>query len=168
MEAPSDTGFSSLPASSFPSGPLPGILVGLRAGGQLVGWGFQFQSPAVVAVTASLFFLIALNLLDIFELRLPIRVSAPTTGGGAGAFLSGLLATVVATPCTAPFMGGALGYALTQPPALGFGVFSALAVGLAAPYVILSAIPGLVKRTPSPAAGWSRCGRFSPFRCWEP
>ncbi|MGO9409217.1 MAG: protein-disulfide reductase DsbD family protein [Spirochaetia bacterium] len=129
---------------------IAGILVGLRAGGQLVGWGFQFQSPAVVAVTASLFFLIALNLLDVFELRLPIRVSAPTTGGGAGAFLSGLLATVVATPCTAPFMGGALGYALTQPPALGFGVFSALAVGLAAPYVILSAIPGLVKRIPKP------------------
>jgi len=126
------------------------ILVGLRAGGQLVGWGFQFQSPAVVAVTASLFFLIALNLLDVFELRLPIRVAALSAGGGAGAFLSGLLATAVATPCTAPFMGGALGYALTQPPAVGLGVFTALAAGLAAPYLLLSAIPGLVSRIPKP------------------
>jgi thiol:disulfide interchange protein DsbD len=129
---------------------IAGILVGLRAGGQLVGWGFQFQSPAVVAVTASLFFLIALSLLDVFELRLPIRVAAPSAGGGAGAFLSGLLATAVATPCTAPFMGGALGYALTKPPAVGFGVFTALAAGLAAPYVLLSAIPGLAPRIPKP------------------
>jgi len=132
---------------------IAGLLAALRAGGQLIGWGFQFQSPAVVTITAALFFLIALNLLDVFELRLPIRVAGPVSpGGGAGSFLSGLLATAVATPCTAPFMGGALGYALTQPPAVGFAVFTALALGLAAPYVVLSAVPGLVKRIPKPGA----------------
>ncbi len=129
---------------------IAGILEGLRAGGQLIGWGFQFQSPAVVAITASLFFVIALNLLDVFELRLPVNLSAATRSGGAGSFLSGLLATAVATPCTAPFMGGALGYALTQPPAVGFGVFTALGLGLAAPYVLLSALPGLAARIPKP------------------
>ncbi len=132
---------------------IAGLLVALRAGGQLIGWGFQFQSPAVVTITAAVFFLIALNLLDVFELRLPIRMARPVSpGGGTGSFLSGLLATAVATPCTAPFMGGALGYALTQPPAVGFGVFTALALGLAAPYVVLSAVPGLVKRVPKPGA----------------
>ena len=126
------------------------ILVALRAGGQLLGWGFQFQSPAVVTVTAALFFLIGLSLLDVFELRLPVRISASSSQGGTGSFLSGLLATAVATPCTAPFMGGALGYALTQPPAASFGVFTALALGLAAPYVVLSALPGLITRIPRP------------------
>ena len=152
-EAPCGMG-CSLPRECWsPSGRLPGLLVALRAGGQLIGWGFQFQSPAVVTITAAVFFLIALNLLDVFELRLPIRMARPVSpGGGTGSFLSGLLATAVATPCTAPFMGGALGYALTQPPAVGFGVFTALALGLAAPYVVLSAVPGLVKRVPKPGA----------------
>jgi thiol:disulfide interchange protein DsbD len=129
---------------------IAGVLVALRAGGQLVGWGFQFQSPAVVAITASLFFLIALNLLDVFEVRFPVRLTGSSGDGAAGSFLSGLLATAVATPCTAPFMGGALGYGLTQPVAVGFGVFTALALGLAAPYVVLSAWPGLVRRIPKP------------------
>jgi len=128
---------------------IAGILIALRAGGQLIGWGFQFQSPAVVSVTASLFFLIALNLLDVFELRFPVRLPAAPRAG-TGSFLNGLLAAAVATPCTAPFMGGALGYALTQPPAVGFGVFTALALGLAVPYVVLSALPGLVSRIPRP------------------
>ncbi len=128
---------------------IAGILVGLRSAGQLVGWGFQFQSPAVVTVTASLFFLIALNLLGVFELP-SIRLRGPARTGLAGSFMSGLLATAVATPCTAPFMGGALGYALTQPPAAGFGVFTALAIGLAAPYVVLSALPRLSARIPKP------------------
>jgi len=128
---------------------IAGILVALRSAGQLIGWGFQFQSPAVVAVTASLFFLIALNLFGVFELP-SLRVQGSARPGLAGSFLSGLLATAVATPCTAPFMGGALGYALTQPPAVGFGVFTALALGLAAPYVVLSTLPGLVSRVPRP------------------
>jgi thiol:disulfide interchange protein DsbD len=132
---------------------IAGILIALRAGGQLIGWGFQFQSPVVVAFTASLFFLIALNLLDVFELRLPIHAAALSSrGGGTRSFMSGLLAAAVATPCTAPFMGAALGYALSKPAAAGFGVFTALALGLAAPYVLLSALPGLVAHIPRPGA----------------
>jgi thiol:disulfide interchange protein len=130
---------------------IAGILAALRAGGQLFGWGFQFQSPVVVTITAALFFLIGLNLLGVFEVRLPIRFgSLSSRGGSVGSFLGGLLATAVATPCTAPFMGGALGYALTQPPSVSFGVFTALALGLAAPYVLLSAMPGLIRRIPRP------------------
>jgi len=128
---------------------IAGILVALRSAGQLVGWGFQFQSPPVVAVTASLFFLIALNLFGVFEVP-SLSVRGSVKPGLAGSFLSGLLATAVATPCTAPFMGGALGYALSRPPAAGLGVFTALALGLAAPYVILSALPRLVARVPRP------------------
>ena len=132
---------------------IAGILIALRAGGQLIGWGFQFQSPVVVTITTSLFFLIALNLLGVFELG---TAFASAAGGlqqrqtGLGSFLNGLLATAVATPCTAPFMGTALGYALTQPPAASIGVFTALGLGMAAPYVVLSAMPGLISRIPKP------------------
>ncbi|HVP17597.1 MAG TPA: thioredoxin family protein [Spirochaetia bacterium] len=130
---------------------IAGVLTALRAGGQLIGWGFQFQSPVIVTITAALFFLIGLNLLGVFEFNFPIGVgSLSGRTGSAGSFLSGLLATAVATPCTAPFMGAALGYALTQPAAVSFVVFTALALGLAAPYVLLSALPGLAKRIPRP------------------
>ncbi len=96
------------------------VLVGLRAGGRLLGWGFQFQDPTVLIITAALFFLIGLNLFGVFEIgsaftRLGSRLAGRR--GRAGSFFSGLLATAVATPCTAPFMGSALGYALTQPAA---------------------------------------------------
>lgn len=132
---------------------IAGILIALRAGGQLIGWGFQFQSPVVVTITTSLFFLIALNLLGVFELGTAFASAAGGLGRkqtSLGSFLNGLLATAVATPCTAPFMGTALGFALTQPPAASLGVFTALGLGMAAPYIVLSALPGLISRIPKP------------------
>ncbi|HVO37815.1 MAG TPA: thioredoxin family protein [Spirochaetia bacterium] len=132
---------------------IAGVLIALRAAGQLIGWGFQFQSPVVVTVTSTLFFVIALNLLGVFEIRTPFAAAAGGLAqrrGALGSFLNGLLATAVATPCTAPFMGSALGYALSQPPAVSLGVFTALGAGMAAPYLVLSAIPGLIVRIPKP------------------
>jgi len=129
------------------------VLVALRAGGRLLGWGFQFQDPIVLIITASLFFLIGLNLFGVFEIgsaftRLGSRLAGAR--GEAGSFFSGLLAAAVATPCTAPFMGSALGYALTHSLPAAFGVFTALALGMSAPYVLLSAFPALVARLPKP------------------
>jgi thiol:disulfide interchange protein DsbD len=132
---------------------LAGALIAFRAAGEAVGWGFQLQSPAVVAGLALLTLLIALNLSGVFEVGGGVQNLG---GGGAGrqdalgAFLTGALAVVVAAPCTAPFMAGALGYALTQPPAVSLLVFAALAVGFAAPFTALSFAPGLLARLPRP------------------
>jgi thiol:disulfide interchange protein DsbD len=129
-----------------------GVLVALRAGGRLLGWGFQFQDPAVVVITAAVFFLIGLNLLVVFEIGSSLtRLGAVGRGrGGTSSFFSGIFAAAVATPCTAPFMGVAIGYALTHSVEASFGVFSALALGMAAPSLVLSAVPGLVSRLPKP------------------
>ena len=128
------------------------VLVALRGGGRLLGWGFQFQDPAVVLVSAVLFFLIGLNLFGVFEVgTLFTRLGGSVRArGGAGAFFTGVFATAVATPCTAPFMGAAVGYALSHSAAASFGVFSALALGMAAPSLALYAFPGLASRLPKP------------------
>ena len=131
---------------------MAGALLALRASGQALGWGYQLQSPPVVAALATLFFVLGLNLSGVFEWGLRLQGAAGSVrdrGGLRGAFLSGLLATVVAAPCTAPFMGAALGFALTQPPGQAMLVFTALALGMAAPYVLLSFQPGLAE---APAA----------------
>ena len=130
-----------------------GVLVGLRAGGRLLGWGFQFQDPVVVVVTAVLFFLIGLNLFGVFDVGTfadAARRKRSARTGGTASFLNGVFATAVATPCTAPFMGAAVGYALSHSVGASFGVFSALALGMAAPFLLLSAVPGLVARLPKP------------------
>jgi thiol:disulfide interchange protein/DsbC/DsbD-like thiol-disulfide interchange protein len=128
-------------------------LIALRAGGESLGWGFQLQSPGVVAFLAVLMFVIGLNLLGVFEIG--GRLAGATAGldrrgGASGAFLSGVLATVMATPCTAPFMGAALGWALAQPAASSLAVFTALGVGMATPYVTLSLFPAWMARLPRP------------------
>lgn len=131
-----------------------GALLALRAGGASLGWGFQLQSPLVVAALALLMFGLALNLSGTFE----VGVSLTRLGGvGAGnrvsdSFLTGALAVVVATPCTAPFMGAAIGFALVQPPVAAFTVFTSLALGLALPYVVLASVPALLRRLPRPGA----------------
>ena len=97
---------------------LVGFLLILRAGGSSFGWGFQLQSPAFVAFLACLLFAMGLNLAGLFEVGqsiLGIGSNLTQTGGWAGSFFTGVLATVVATPCTAPFMGAAVGFALSQP-----------------------------------------------------
>jgi thiol:disulfide interchange protein DsbD len=132
---------------------LAGGLLAMRAGGEQLGWGFQLQSPAFVAVLASLFFWMALILLDVSSFGASIMgVGHRLTAGGGlgGAFFTGVLATVVATPCAAPFMGTAMGYALTQPPRVALAVFTCLGLGLALPYVVLTCVPAIAMRLPRP------------------
>lgn len=134
---------------------LAGVLIGLRAVGEAVGWGFQLQSPAVVLALALLFVAIAVNLLGGFEFglmatRLGNLQFATRTSSGFSAFASGVLAVVVASPCTAPFMGSAIGFATTAGVAQTLMVFAAVGVGMALPYVLLSAWPALLARLPRP------------------
>ncbi|MBL0169661.1 MAG: thioredoxin family protein [Gemmatimonadaceae bacterium] len=133
---------------------LAGVLLLLRAGGTQLGWGFQLQSPAVVTVLALVLFALALNLSGVFVLGAGLtRLGA--VGGGAryyDSFLTGLMAVVVATPCTAPFMGAALGFALTQSAVAGMAVFTALGLGLALPYIVFASSPQLMRRLPKPGA----------------
>jgi thiol:disulfide interchange protein DsbD len=129
------------------------LLVVLRAGGTLAGWGFQFQSPAFVLIVILLLFGVGLNLSGVMTLGVSMTgVGSSWAGrdGPAGSFFTGVLATVVATPCTAPFMGAALGYAVAQPAAVALLVFEALGLGLALPYVLLCWWPGLQRRLPWP------------------
>ncbi len=132
---------------------LAGVLIALRASGEELGWGFQLQRPGVVAALALLLFGLGLNLAGLFEMGGRVASAAgqlDRRGGLGGAFLSGVLATVVATPCTAPFMGAALGYALAQPPAAALIVFTALGIGMALPYVLLASFPHWLARLPRP------------------
>jgi thiol:disulfide interchange protein DsbD len=135
---------------------LAGLLLAARAAGQAVGWGFQLQSPVVVAGLALLMLLVALNLSGLFEIGTSVQGAGSglaSKGGLAGAFFTGALAVVVAAPCTAPFMAGAIGWAATQPPVAALAVFLFLGLGLAAPFTALSFAPGLFKKLPKPG-GW--------------
>ena len=131
------------------------ILLGLRAGGAHLGWGFQFQSPGFLAVIALVLFFFGLSLAGMFDIGLTLTGKGSglaAQGGYAGSFFTGVLATVVATPCTAPFMGVAIGFALVQPTLVSFGIFTALALGLAAPYVLLTLNPAWTRVLPRPGA----------------
>ncbi len=131
------------------------VLLALRAGGRQFGWGFQFQSPAFVAVMALLLFFLALSLAGMFEIGLTLTSAGSglaSRQGYAGSFFTGVLAMVVATPCTAPFMGAAIGFALAQSAIVTFAIFTALAVGLAAPYLLLSFNPAWTRLLPRPGA----------------
>ena len=134
---------------------LVGVLLVLRAAGAKLGWGFQFQSPVFLMLMAGLLFFLGLSLAGQFEIGLTLT----STGGSliskqgyAGSFFTGVLAVIVATPCTAPFMGAALGYAIGAPVAVTFAVFTALALGLAAPYVALTLQPAWTRILPRPGA----------------
>jgi thiol:disulfide interchange protein len=132
---------------------LVALLLGLRAAGGTLGWGFQFQSPAFLSLMAALLFFLGLSLAGQFEIGLTLTSAGGSLAakqGYAGSFFTGVLAVVVATPCTAPFMGAAIGYALAQPAAVTFAVFTALALGLAAPYVALTLQPAWTRLLPKP------------------
>ena len=134
---------------------LGAALLALRAAGEQLGWGFQLQNPAVVAALAALFTLIGLNLAGVFEFGnfLPGRVaSAQTRHPAVNAFLSGVLATAIASPCTAPFMGASLGLAVALPAAQALAVFGAIGVGMALPYLLASAVPAVARALPRPGA----------------
>ena len=131
------------------------ILLSLRAGGHHLGWGFQFQSPSFLAIIALLLFFLGLSLAGMFEIGLTLTGKGSALAaqrGYSGSFFTGVLAMVVATPCTAPFMGAAIGFALAEPAAIAFAVFTALALGLAAPYALLTLNPAWTRLLPRPGA----------------
>jgi thiol:disulfide interchange protein DsbD len=141
-------------------------LVALRAAGEQLGWGFQLQSPAVIAALAVLFFVLALNLSGVFEFGMfaPASLASVTVRNRTlDAFLSGVLAVIVASPCTAPFMGAALGYAIAQPVGVTLAVFVALGIGMALPYVLLAWFPGWRRRLPRPGAWMERVKQLLAF-----
>ena len=139
---------------------LASVLLILRAGGQAVGWGFQLQSPAVVASLSVLMLVIGLNLSGVFEIGLRLQAvggaSLARRSGSAGAFATGVLAVVVAAPCTAPFMAAALGAALVMPAVAALLIFVLLGLGLALPYLLISLSPGLLARFPRPGVWMER------------
>jgi thiol:disulfide interchange protein DsbD len=148
---------------------LGGAMLALRAGGEQLGWGFQLQSPAVIAVLALLFTLIGLNLMGLLEVGqvLPGNLAAVQLRHPLGdAFLSGVLAVAIASPCTAPFMGASLGYAIALPPAQALGIFAALGLGLALPYLAASWLPAVGKLLPRPGAWMDTLRRFMAFPMW--
>lgn len=137
---------------------LAGILLALRAGGTAVGWGFQLQSPLVIAFLALVILGAALNLLGVFEVGLSLQRAGEINlqrGAFTRAALTGALSIIVATPCAAPFMAGAIGYALVQPPAVALAIFFTLALGFAAPFSLISLFPALGKWLPRPGAWMS-------------
>jgi thiol:disulfide interchange protein/DsbC/DsbD-like thiol-disulfide interchange protein len=138
-------------------GALSGILFAAReaAGGSAIGWGYQLQNPWVVLGLMLLMFVLALNLYGVFEIgtgAISIGGSLQSKQGIAGSLFSGILATLVATPCSAPFLGTAIGAAIALPAAQFFTAFAAMALGLALPYLVLSIFPNLVKFLPRPGA----------------
>ncbi|MCV2348297.1 protein-disulfide reductase DsbD family protein [Paucibacter sp. Y2R2-4] len=138
---------------------LAAVLIGLRAAGAEVGWGFQFQSPLFVLGVAWLLFGLGLSLSGLLELGGGIAglgQELAAKEGYAGSFFSGVLAAVVATPCTAPFMGAAMAYALSQSAPVLLAVLLSLGLGLALPYLVLSNWPALQARLPSPGAWMER------------
>lgn len=139
---------------------LAGILLILQSVGESVGWGFQLQEPAFVAALAILMVFFAMSLFGVFEMGVLFASWAGQTevtqkgkkerGSLVSAFFSGALATAVATPCTGPFLGSAVGYAVTLPPVSALMIFTALGLGMALPYLLLTAIPRLLMLVPKP------------------
>lgn len=129
------------------------VLLTLRLVGKQAGWGFQLQSPGFVVAMAFLLFFMGLSLAGMFDLGLTLTSTGDSLtrkDGYIGSFFTGVLATVVATPCTAPLMGAAIGFALSQSAIVTFTVFTALALGLAVPYLLLTLVPGWANRLPRP------------------
>lgn len=138
----------------------------LRTAGTAVGWGFQLQSPWFVVTLAMLFVLIALNLFGWFDVRslLPAGIAGKQAKKPvADAFLSGVLAVAVASPCTAPLMGAALGYAMRVPALSALLVFVALGLGMALPYLLLACVPALARQLPQPGAWMEHFRQFMAF-----
>ena len=150
---------------------LAGALAVLRSGGEQLGWGFQLQEPGFVYGMILLMLVFGLSMSGVFE----FGVGATSVGGSlteksgyAGSFFSGVLAVIIATPCAAPFLAPALGSALTLPLVPSFALFTAIAVGLAAPYVILSCVPALLKFLPKPGAWMETFKQAMAFLLYAP
>jgi len=142
-------------------GVLAGIVIGLQQAGRAASWGMQFQNPAFLIAMTILVALVAMNLFGLFEINLGggamgAAGELASKGGAVGAFFNGVLATALATPCTAPFLAVALGFAFAQPPAIIMLIFLLAGLGLAAPYLILSFQPGWLRFLPKPGAWMER------------
>jgi thiol:disulfide interchange protein len=149
---------------------LAGLLIALQQAGSALGWGFQLQTPWVVASLTVLFFVIGLNLLGVFEFTFGsglgnTRAADALVGKSdwRGSFGTGVLAVIVASPCTAPFMSAALGYAITQPAAISLSVFAMLGAGMATPYLLLTLFPALLARLPRPGRWMELFKQFMAF-----
>ena len=146
---------------------LAGLLIALEAAGSHLGWGFQMQSPGFVLALIFLFFLLGLNLFGVFELGTSLvgldAKAASHLSGLLSSFANGALAALAATPCTAPFMGSAVGFAAQQPAAISLLVFTSLALGMAAPYLALTAFPGALRLVPRPGAWMETLRQFMGF-----
>ncbi|MEG2981681.1 MAG: cytochrome C biogenesis protein, partial [Stenotrophomonas sp.] len=132
-----------------------GLVLALRAAGQAAGWGFQLQHPWFIAALVYLMFAVGLSLSGLFTLggsAGQLGQNLAKRSGPSGDFFTGVLACVVASPCIAPFMGPALAYAFTAPPALALLVFLALGLGLALPFLLIGFVPALAERLPKPGA----------------
>jgi thiol:disulfide interchange protein DsbD len=141
-------------------------MLALRAAGEQLGWGFQLQSPAVVAALAALFTLIGLNLVGVFEFGLLAPRSlcaAQVKHPVANDFLSGILAVVIASPCTAPFMGASLGIAIALPAPQALMLFGALGLGLALPYLVAGFVPAVARLLPRPGPWMDTLRRVMAF-----
>ncbi|WP_010216208.1 protein-disulfide reductase DsbD family protein [Sphingomonas sp. PAMC 26621] len=143
---------------------LGGIILGLRAGGTAVGWAFQLQDPRAIVVLLLLTVALALNLSGLFELPTPSFVNR--SGGASGAFATGALAAFIATPCTGPFMGAALGAALVLPWPAALAVFAGLGLGLALPFLALGFVPALRRRLPKPGLWMETFRRILAIPMW--
>jgi thiol:disulfide interchange protein DsbD len=135
---------------------LGGALLVLRAGGRAIGWGYQLQTPVFIAVIAYLLLAMGLSLSGVATFGTGLSGTGGRLAGRSGptgTFFTGVLATIVATPCTAPFMGAALGFALIAPAPVAIGIFLALGLGLAAPYLLATVTPGWQRLLPRPG-GW--------------
>lgn len=140
-----------------------GALLALRGAGEALGWGFQLQSPWVVAALVYVFFVLALSLAGFLELGASWAGAGQgltEQSGSRGSFFTGVLAVVVASPCTAPFMGTAMGFALLQPSAIALLIFAALGVGMAAPFLVLVVFPALAAYLPRPGVWMVRFKEF--------
>lgn len=148
---------------------LGGLMLALRAGGEQLGWGFQLQSPGVIAALAVLFTLLGLNLAGLLEVGhwLPSPLANLQLRHPVGdAFLTGVLAVAIASPCTAPFMGASLGYAITLPGPQALAIFAALGLGLALPYLAASWLPAVGRWLPRPGVWMEQLRRFMAFLMW--
>jgi thiol:disulfide interchange protein DsbD len=142
------------------------LLIGLRAGGAEIGWGFQLQSPWVVGSLVYLFLLVGLNLSGYFEIGtslMSLGAGSQNQSGYSGSFFTGVLATLVAAPCTAPFMASAIGFALTQSNLAALLIFTSLGFGMAVPYLALCYAPKLIEKLPRPGPWMERFKEFLAF-----
>ncbi len=142
------------------------VLLVARAGGEAIGWGFQLQSPLLIAALVYLFFILGLSLSGLLSIGtrwMGVGQKLTQSSGLGGSFFTGVLAAVVASPCTAPFMGAALGFALTQPTLISLSVFVALGLGMALPLLALCYLPGLVNHLPKPGPWMDSLKQFLAF-----